>query len=95
MNAREKKVTPFVNIFSKVLKLQVAHWILQEGHSVTRESVVRHLCHKPSLKCYNNREYCSYNFLKEGAEGGLKVPMGEAEKIYERLQPPSVNAMAT
>ena len=38
MNAREKKVTPFVtiykfvNIFLKVLKLQVGHWNLQVGH---------------------------------------------------------------
>ena len=32
----------FVNIFLKVLKLQVSHWNLQVGHSVTRGSVVRH-----------------------------------------------------
>ena len=48
VNAREKKVTPlvttsmFVNVFPKVLKLQVDHWNLLVGHGVTRWSVVRH-----------------------------------------------------
>ena len=32
----------FVNIFQKVLELQVGHWYLQVGQGVTRGSVVRH-----------------------------------------------------
>ena len=41
--------------------------------------------HKPSLKC--NRVYCSYKFLKRGAEGRLKVSMGGLKNIGEASAP--------